>query len=219
MISGARRVVCPESLDTAESEVAEANLRDLVRINSCLGGYRVLRSVLRPLVGAAEAFSVLDVGAASGDTSIAIRRAYPASTVVSLDRRALHLRRALPPRVAADALQLPFRERSFDFVTCSLFLHHFDDASVVHLIASLRRIARRALIAIDLERHPLAYYFLPATRWLFGWHPMTVQDGRISVGASFRAQELLELARAAGAPEAVVRRHRPWCRLSLVSPA
>jgi hypothetical protein len=72
--------------------------------------------------------------------------------------------------------------------------------------------------AIDLERGPLAYYFLPNTRWLFGWQAITVNDGQISVAAAFRREELLALAAKAGLDRAEVRVHRPWSRLSMVAP-
>jgi hypothetical protein len=80
----------------------------------------------------------------------------------------------------------------------------------------LRRVARRALIVLDLERHPLAHCFLPMTKRLFGWSPLTVHDGPVSVAAAFRPAELAALVRAAGADSAIVERHRPWFRISAV---
>jgi hypothetical protein len=40
--------------------------------------------------------------------------------------------------VVADALQLPFAKRSFDFDFCSSMLHHFPDSGVVDMISKLR---------------------------------------------------------------------------------
>jgi ubiquinone/menaquinone biosynthesis C-methylase UbiE len=174
---------------------------------------------MRPLVSRGEHFTVLDVGAASGDMGAALRKHYKDAVVTSLDRRELHLQLGRGQRVAADAFHLPFRPRSFDFVICSLFLHHFQNAQITELLAQMRTVARRAVVALDLERHPLAYYFLPATRYLLGWHEVTVSDGCISVEAGFRPGELFALARSAGAERSQVRRHRPWFRLSLVMAA
>jgi hypothetical protein len=72
------------------------------------------------------------------------------------------------------------------------------------------------VIVLDLERHSLAYSFLPLTRWLLGWSELTVHDGCVSVAANFRADELRSIAKEAGAKEAVTRRHWPWFRISLV---
>jgi hypothetical protein len=113
---------------------------------------------------------------------------------------------------------LPFRPASFDFVFSSLFLHHFANDQVVELFRSFRGLARRAVLAIDLDRGPLAYHFLPNTRWLFGWHDITISDGQISVAAALKKDELLALAVRAGLNDARVRVHRPWSRLSMVAP-
>jgi len=172
--------------------------------------------VLQKLVHPQDRFSVLDVGAASGDMGECIRRSYKNAVVVSLDHRVAHLRRAAPPRVVADAIAMPFREQSFDFVFCSLLLHHFPHPRAVALVGELLRLARRALIVMDLERHPLAYLFLPLTKWLFDWSETTVHDGCVSVAAAFKADELGRIGQEAGAKEAVIQRHWPWFRISMV---
>jgi SAM-dependent methyltransferase len=213
------RVLKPELMDHADAAEAAVCLRDLARINRWFGGHRVVVRTLKTLIEPGQRFSILDVGAASGDMGRVIRHRFPGATVVSLDYRASHLRLGQGPRVAADAFQLPFLPKTFDFVLCSLFLHHFSDSQAAELIATLRHIARRALIVLDLERHPLPYYFLPATRHLLRWSPMTVHDGVISVAAAFRPQEIRALAQAAGGATAQVRRHLPWFRLSAIIPA
>jgi SAM-dependent methyltransferase len=212
------RLIEPEMLDHAPPHVARASLRDLARVNRYLGGYLVLRKMFARLVQPGESFSVLDVGAASGDMGAAILRRFPNARVTSLDYKTDHLAQAADPKLVADAFHLPLRPASFDFVFSSLFLHHFTNEQVVELFMSFRSIARRAVLAIDLERGPLAYYFLPNTRWLFGWHAITISDGQISVAAAFKREELRALATRAGLRDADVRVHRPWSRLSLMAP-
>ncbi|HEX5229623.1 MAG TPA: methyltransferase domain-containing protein [Bryobacteraceae bacterium] len=212
------RVIVPEMLDHAPPDVTRASLRDLARINRFLGGYYVLGRLFDGLVAPSDRFSVLDIGAASGDMGAAIRRRYPQARVTSLDYKDDHLIQAADPRIVADAFALPLRAASFDFVFSSLFLHHFTDDQVVDLFRSFRGVARRAVLAIDLERGPLAYHFLPRTRWLFGWHDITINDGQISVAAAMKKHELRELAQRAGLAQARVKVHRPWSRLSLVAP-
>lgn len=208
----------PELLDHASPEDARRCLQDLERINRYFGGFSILRKVFREFARPEEGFSLLDVGAGAGDTGVALRRSHPRCAVVSLDRQQVHVAQADPPRLVADAFRLPFAPASFDFVFSSLFLHHFSDQQVVELLADFKRVARRAVLAIDLERGPLAFRFLPATRWLFDWHRISVHDGQISVQAAFKKDELLALANRAGLPQARVSVHRPWARLSLVAP-
>ena len=213
-----QRIIVPEKLDHAGPEEALDNLQDLVRVNKYFGGYATLRRIVGEFVCPDDRFSVLDIGAASGDMGAALCRSYPRCTVTSLDRKPDHLRYAAPPKLVGDAFRLPFAEGSFDFVFSSFFLHHFSDDEIVRLLASFGSVARRAVLAIDLERGPLAYYFMPATRWLFGWHDISMHDGPVSVQAAFKRDELASLARKAGFNKARVSTHRPWARLSLVAP-
>jgi len=213
-----QRLIVPEILDHAPPEEARQSLADLKRINRYFGGFRILGQMVGQFARPGDAFSLLDVGAGGGDSGAALRRLFPRATIVSLDRQLVHIGQAAPPRLVADAFHLPFAAASFDFVFSSLFLHHFTDEQVVELLAGFRRVARRAVLSTDLERGPLAFRFLPATRWLFQWHAITLNDGLISVQAAFKKNELLALAARAGLTEARVAVHRPWARLSLVAP-
>lgn len=213
----AGRVIVPEILGSAANGAVRKNLCDLTRINRWFGGYRTLGAVVDRVVGRDEEFSLLDVGAGSGDMGAAILARYRRARVVSLDRQPSHVYDAPGSRVVANALRLPFHRRAFDVVLCSLLLHEFADREAVDLLARLHRVTRRALIVLELHRHPLAYHFLPATRWMFGWGEVTVHDGPVSVQAAFQPHELERLARCAGLKDVEVQRHPPWFRLSMVA--
>jgi hypothetical protein len=217
-MSTAARNIAPELLDHAGPAGALHSLRDLVKINRWLGGYRTLRWMMQQVVKSTDRFSLLDVGAASGDMGAAIRRWYPGAVVTSFDYRVHHLAAAAHPKLVGDAFAMPFAESSFDLVFSSLFLHHFENEQVIQLLNTFSRLARRAVLAIDLERGPLVVQFVPATKWLFDWDPITFHDAPISVRAAFKRDELLSLAHRAGLSSASVRVHRPWSRLSLIAP-
>lgn len=211
-----RRVVRTEGLDSADAVEAERNLRDIARINRWFGGHRTLVRLLRVLIRPHDRFSILDVGAGSGDMGQCVQKRFRNAAVVSLDRRPVHLMTANTAKVAADAFALPFADGSFDFVMCSSFLHHFSNGEVVALLREMRRVARRSVIALDLERHPFAYFFLPLSRGLLRWGELTVHDGCTSVESAFRQPELESLAVALSPAKVALRRHWPWFRLSLV---
>ena len=212
-----KRLILPELLDTLPPDQARASLEDLVRINRRWGGHSTLRRLLQETVPESQPFSVLDVGAASGDMGACIRRWYPAARVTSLDYLESHLKASLGQRVAGDAFRLPFRPGSFDYVFCSLFLHHFQDNQVVELLRNFGDVARKAVLVIDLERNPIPYYFIAWSRPILGWDPVTVHDGAISVEAAFRRRELEDLARRAGLRNPRARVFRPAFRIALAA--
>lgn len=210
------RVIKPELLDHADPDVARASLADLVRINSRLGGHSTIRKLIGAVAKPSDAFTLLDVGAASGDTARMITQAFPNASVTCADYNAVNLAAAPKPKLLADAFRLPFPDRSFDFVMSSLFLHHFDDPKVTGLLRGMYNVADRAILVCDLERHVLPYLFLSATRPLFQWQRITLHDGQISVRAAFRERELADLARKAGIKQVETRSHRPAFRITLI---
>jgi hypothetical protein len=111
----------------------------------------------------------------------------------------------------------PSPRGSVDIVLCSSILHHFPDPEVIRLITSLRQVTCRFLVLLDIERNALAYRFLPWTKWILGWSRLTVHDGAVSVAGSFCLEELVALARAAGADVVAARKHRPWFRVSVIA--
>ncbi len=203
-------------LDHAEPEEARVNLADLVRINHLFGGYSTAAKLLSRVVQPGDRFTMLDVGAASGDTGRYLSALYPKAKIISLDYNAVNAEGAPQPKLIADAFALPFRFQTFDFVFSSLFLHHFTDEQVVNLLHGFYSVARQAVLIVDLERHVIPYYFLPATRKIMKWNRITVHDGIISVRAAFKAEELEKLAKAAGIGRVRVERHLPAFRLSMV---
>ena len=112
--------------------------------------------------------------------------------------------------VRADALRLPFGARSFDVVTASLFLHHFDDGAVRRLLGAFRTLARRAVVVNDLRRHVVPWLFIAAAGRVLRRGPAYVHDGPLSVRRGFTPDELERAARDAGAHGVRVRRLWPY---------
>jgi ubiquinone/menaquinone biosynthesis C-methylase UbiE len=190
-----RRVVTPELLDSDSGTPAELerSLRDLRRINRWFGGIRTTRRMLEKVTARADGgeLTLLDVGAGSGDVSLASARALRPRTrvrVILLDRIAAHMPRNGTPRVAADALTLPFRDASFDLVTCSLLLHHLERDQIVRFVDEALRVARVAVLLNDLRREPLHLAAVYAGFPLFG--RLSRHDGVASVRRSYTPGEI-----------------------------
>ena len=211
----------------------EAALRDLSLVNRFLGGSAsVLAAADRFLLEIPEGgtLDVLDVGSGGGDVSSAlVRRGQERGRsvrVVAVDRdgaAASYARRALGAGGAfrvlrADAFALPFRERSFDLVVASLFLHHFRHGEAVELLRRFLALARRAVVVSDLRRHVLPWAFIAVAARVTRRHPIFVHDAPLSVLRGFTGDELRRAALDAGCPRPRVDRCWPY-RLVLVAPA
>lgn len=214
-----RRATGPELLDLGVPEAdALESLSDLRFVNRWLGNRAALRRAVAPHLARPGA-RLLDVGCGSADvTAYLAREAGPAVRAVGLDLKPLHLRDAPRDvaRVVGDVRALPFGPRTFDVVTASLFLHHFDAHELPALLASLFERARGALVVSDLRRARVPYAFgRLAFRALFRSR-VSVEDGLLSIRRGFHEEELQEACRAAGLPEPSIRRTWPYRLLMLV---
>jgi ubiquinone/menaquinone biosynthesis C-methylase UbiE len=227
-----KRIYVEELLDAGkgtDDDVAR-NLSDLRRINRFLGGTKVVLSALESFArnGNVRQLSLLDVGTGSADIPAAVvewcKERGVNAMVGALDisernlriaRTRLGISRAIE-LIRADSLNLPFAARSFDFVTASLFLHHFQDDDVVRLLSDFARVARRAVIVNDLVRNLIPYYFTRLTGPILATSFLTRNDGPVSVLRGFTAKELKSLAERAGLGRLDVKRSFPY-RLSLVA--
>jgi ubiquinone/menaquinone biosynthesis C-methylase UbiE len=215
-----------EHLDKGDytPEEYEGCLRELRRVNRWLGDSRALRrSVLTDIGrGGAREFSMLDVGAGSGELlrEVALwsrRRGTSARLVgLELNRRAAE-GLAEESRgfweiesVRGDALRLPFDAGAFDYVMCSLFTHHFRDDACVRVLKEMARVARRRVYCIDLHRHPVAYYFYTTAGRLLLRNRLVREDGALSILRAFSPRELRRLAERAGLSDVKVERRFPY---------
>lgn len=213
------RATDPELLD-AELPATEVrkSLADLRFVNRWLSRRgRLLRAVAPHLP---EHGRLLDVGCGSGDVAAYLRAglARPVFTV-GVDVKPLHLREAPPVvrRVAADASRLPFRDGSFDVVTASLFLHHFDAAGLGPLLGELARVARRAVVVSDLERALVPFFFARAVFPFVFESAVSVHDGLVSIRRGFREPELRAAFVAAGLGGVSIRRQFPYRLLAVAA--
>src|SRR5688572_7920527 len=224
MVDLSRRARDRELLDEGVSrEEALRSLADLRFVNRWLGNRRVLAAVVRPrLLSASEGRAplLLDVGCGSGDVPAYVVEGLPRRVlVVGLDLKPLHLEDAPRGilRVAADVRALPFPPGSFDVVTASLFLHHFDEAELPAVLAGLWGLARSALVVNDLRRAQVPYLFgRIAFRGLFRSR-VSVADGLVSIRRAFTERELRAAFMAAGIPGVVLRRTWPYRLLAVAA--
>jgi hypothetical protein len=212
-----------ELLDQPDADpvaVAES-LRNIARANRWFGGAAAVRfGLARTLehIPAGSTLSLLDLGTGLGDLPRAAVRWGAARGIrvvpigLELNRSAAGLARTSGLATAvACAGAPPVRDKGVDIVLVSQLAHHLTQASVVHLVRTCDRLARRAVILADLRRHALA----PPSFWfgarLLGFDPVTVADGITSLRRGFTRSELENLLARAGIGGRVDR--RPGFRL------
>jgi ubiquinone/menaquinone biosynthesis C-methylase UbiE len=157
-----QRTNSEEILDSKNCPPAETqtSLRDLCRINRWFGGVTTTRKLVERVVSVTgvKRLSLLEVAAGLGEVprGVAMRLARRGLSLdtTDLDRVPSHLQRG-HRALAADALALPFRDASFDVVSCSLFVHHLQPDEVKQFAVEALRVSRYAVLINDLIRHPL----------------------------------------------------------------
>jgi SAM-dependent methyltransferase len=215
----------PEALDVGVApDEALRSLADLRFVNRWLGNRGRFVGAVLPYLKASARPRLLDVGCGSGDVTVALRRALEGRlAAAAVDIKLLHLQAAPPEllRVVADARRLPFAPNTFDVVTASLFLHHFDEAALPDLLRALFALARRALVVNDLRRARVPYLFGKAVFPLLFKSRVSVEDGLISIRSSFREPDLRAAFAAAGVPSVRIERNWPYRLLAVAekSPA
>ncbi|OLE54706.1 MAG: hypothetical protein AUG51_07055 [Acidobacteria bacterium 13_1_20CM_3_53_8] len=203
-----------EHLDKGDytAEEYEGCLVELRKINEWLGDAGALKRTLLAEIArdGVKGFSVLDVGAGSGELLRVVAEWAHATgrraNLVGLELNARSARAILEESgnffeissVRGDALGLPFDDNQFDYAICSLFTHHFKDEAVVSILREMSRVARRSIFVIDLHRHPLAYLLYTTAGHLFLHNRLIREDGALSILRSFQPSELFGLAQRAG---------------------
>jgi len=207
-----RRRPSTELLDETDvpTKEAEASLHDIEWVHARLGGRRMVRRRLGPLLAelGPGPLTVLDVGCGSGHVVRDVENLGAACWAADL--KVAHVRLARRGRaLAGNAFRLPLASRGVDVVFSTLFLHHFAPEELELLLAESARVARRAVVAFDLTRSAVALGIISALGPLAFESRLSVADGRASV---LQAYTLLE-ARAIAArvlPGASVARVGPF---------
>ena len=205
----------------ADPRAVAESLRNIARANRWFGGATAIRYGLRQTLGTVPpgaALTLLDLGTGLGDLpQVAVRwgaargiRIQPMG--IELNPIAAGLARASGvPTALACAGAPPFPDKSVDVVLVSQVAHHLTSRSVVDLLRTCNRLARRAVIVADLRRNRLATPAFWCGAQLLGFDDVTVADGMTSIRRGFSKRELLDLLDRAGISGRVDR--RPGFRL------
>jgi ubiquinone/menaquinone biosynthesis C-methylase UbiE len=183
-------------------EIADS-LTDLRMFNRWFGGLTCTTSLVERVASdtGANSLSWLDVAAGAGyvprTVSEHLFQRNIRLNVTLLDRAATHVGNG-GRSVVGDALDLPFRDGSFDLVSSELFVHHLSPDQVIQFVREGLRVCRRAFLINDLIRDPLhlalAYAGFPLYR-----SRITRNDAPASVRQAYTVQEMRGMISQTGA--------------------
>ncbi|HYG99131.1 MAG TPA: methyltransferase domain-containing protein [Terriglobales bacterium] len=199
-----KRVVIPELLDSdlGSPDEVRTSLADLRRINRWFGGMSTTRALVKRVVDRTgrTKLSLLEVAAGSGDIPLAtahqLRKTGVDLEITLLDRATSHLD-GFRPSVAADALALPFRDESFDVISCALFAHHLEPLDLQIFITETLRVSRVAVLINDLRRSALHLALIYAGMPLFRSR-LTRHDAIASVRRAYTPHEIRTILHSSG---------------------
>jgi demethylmenaquinone methyltransferase/2-methoxy-6-polyprenyl-1,4-benzoquinol methylase len=123
------------------------------------GRHHAWRRLAADAVVAAPPGPILDLATGTGDLALAVRAVRPASMVVGADFSEAMLHQARPklarrgearvPLLAADALALPFRDRTFAAVISAFLVRNLSD--LARGLAEMRRVAMPGGLVVTLD--------------------------------------------------------------------
>jgi len=203
-----QRAAEPELMDDPQEEGAELAeaYRRLRTLNKLFGASHPVLFGVRKLwqdAGRPMRFSILDIGAGSGDINRALLKWADRNGVrlhiVLADRSETACAEAQrcfrgEPRVEvvqADVRSLP--AASCDVVTATQFAHHFSDMELPAIISRMLNASRWGVVLNDIHRHWLPW----AAVWLttrISRNRMIRHDGPLSVAKGFRAEDWRRLS-------------------------
>ncbi len=215
-----------EILDDPSSDpaLADRSLRDIALANTLFGGRRAVLREVRPFLvehrrddTSAGPLSMLDIGTGRGDIPASVARLASALGVALVTiglERDTHLARGAAARctltLVGDGMHLPFDDHSVDIVTVSQVLHHFDGDAAERLLRECARVSRRAVVIHDLRRSWLAVAGLWSASFVLGFHPVSRNDGVVSILRGYTVRELHALIEHATGRAPHVRRALGW---------
>jgi hypothetical protein len=216
-------------LNRGSMDEVRRSLRDVRRINTHLGGLRVVIDGTFDLLQRHHIrnATVLDIGTGSADIPLRLidqaRQRGIGLEVIGLDINPRHLLIARETigvtkhihLLQADAFHLPLPDNAVDITVSTLFLHHFRPPQIVQLLREFHRVSRIGWVMNDLVRHMVPLVFFRLTRPIFARSYITRHDGEASIRRGYTTQEMRRIVADCELPAIEVREHFPY-RMSIV---
>ena len=213
MIDLSKRSYQDEIMDDLNdgSESLYQALYELDVINKWLGGNEITENALFKILLAEpdKKWRIADVGCGSGNILCRIAEkarkhdvhveliGFDANpNVIEYARK--HCKAYPEIELISENIQAPsFKNRKFDVILTTLFLHHFNEATLTEMLKEFQRQSKYIIIN-DLHRHWFAYYSIKWITLFFSKSTMVKNDACLSVWRAFKKSDLNTILKDAG---------------------
>ncbi len=191
-----------------EGELLQDTLNKIATINKWLGGNSVTLNGLKHLLSTVEkdkVLTIIDLGCGNGDMLCEIARYGRKNDrkfkLVGVDANefTVNYARQLSKEYEEityeqiDVFSKDFEELEYDIALATLFIHHFKEKEIIHILKLMNDTAKVGVIINDLQRHKLAYYLFKIVSSFLG-NEMVQHDGLLSILRGFKRKELEVIA-------------------------
>ncbi len=207
-----KRIDQEEIMDqaTIDLDSLAAAYRDINRSNKLLGGYSATFRSIRSLVASranSDALRILDMGCGDGGMLRYLAQHFRKLNITAeflgldLSADAITLARQNSqdyPEIkyeSGDLLNYLSEPSLYDYVLCTLTLHHFSDREIPEVISACLHYCDDALIINDLQRNKTAYYLFKIFSAIFIRSAVASNDGLVSIRRAFHKNELLKMSK------------------------
>lgn len=189
---------------TGTTEELEVILKDINRVNSLLGGYRITLNAVFELLDLKnkKSYTILDMGCADGTMlrklALAARKRNISLNLIGVDLndQSLQLARRYSsnfPEISymeSNILTTDYSHLQIDVVMTTLTLHHFSDEGIMQFVNQFNKLASLGVVINDLQRSPMAYYLFKAFGVFFIKTEIARKDGLLSIRRAFKNSDL-----------------------------
>jgi 2-polyprenyl-3-methyl-5-hydroxy-6-metoxy-1,4-benzoquinol methylase len=184
-------------------EVLEQNLKEIEKINTFLGGHRVVMNALKKTNISFTNLKIMDVGCGSGEL-LNVLFAHPRTkeaNLIGIDANKNTIEIAKKNALSSTIIYENedcfnphvYEKHKPDIIIMSLFLHHFSDNEIEKLLKIMLEHRPKFIVINDLQRSFWAYLGFSILSFIFRFSEITQHDGKISILRGFKKNEWLKI--------------------------